>query len=222
MPGGIPSLSGRGADVQVEAVNVDLAMQALNEAPQLAYRLLSADLRRFAGSFRKQFIRQRLSGPPGIRWKETKKKVGGNVQSDVLDEGGLTGLGYRAKISALLRAHELGGTIRPKRAKGLAIPLKPGLPHKVMRSFGSRVFLLSREGQSPLLVRKDEQGELEPLYIVLRQVTLPARLGFVAFWRARAPRLIKTLETTLRRSLRLAMEQRMKSLTSLVTRAANA
>jgi hypothetical protein len=71
-----------------------------------------------------------------------------------------------------------GGTIRPRNAKYLAIPIGNALTpagvsrYSSPRDAGKLIFIISRAGNK-LLVRKRVDGDLDPLFVLKSQVTIP-------------------------------------------------
>lgn len=82
------------------------------------------------------------------------------------------------------RIQEKGGVVVPKKAKALAIPIGEALTGAGVPRYpgGPRsvpgLFLLKRAGKNALLVRKDAGGGITPLFVLVKSVTIPPRLGF--------------------------------------------
>ena len=71
--------------------------------------------------------------------------------------------------------HEFGGTIVPRKAKALTIPISPLARGKTARYFSrTETFLLKREGKRALIMLKRD-GKVLPLYVLLDSVQIPAR-----------------------------------------------
>lgn len=70
--------------------------------------------------------------------------------------------------------HQFGGEIRPKKAKALTIPISEIAKGKRAREFAD-LFILKREGKAPLLVRRRGSDRIEPMYVLMKKVTLPPR-----------------------------------------------
>jgi phage gpG-like protein len=75
------------------------------------------------------------------------------------------------------RIHELGGTIVPRRAKALTIPLCPEARRKRATEFDrKKTFLLKRPGKDPVIMLKGEEGgQATALYVLKKSVRIPAR-----------------------------------------------
>lgn len=100
--------------------------------------------------------------------------------------------------------HEMGGTVRAKRARYLTIPLPAALTsrgtlkRKNARAWKDAFVVRSRRGYL-LIVRKDEDGDLVPLFLLEKNVKIPARLGALFEMTKAAPdfesRLIERIVT---------------------------
>lgn len=92
---------------------VDLFSEGLLGLPDLTYRFVRQELVRFAKRFKKQFIKNRMSGRPGIDAPRMAK--GKHVRTWVKGENRQVGtLVAYAQISRILKAHEEGRTITAK------------------------------------------------------------------------------------------------------------
>lgn len=94
------------------------------------------------------------------------------------------------KISRILRVHEEGGVITPKQGEWLFLSRK------------NRV-----KGQGKIFAR-------------VRQVVIPARLGFQALWRRELPDGLRRVQAGIDRAMREAMDRQLKAVTSLIRRIA--
>jgi hypothetical protein len=77
--------------------------------------------------------------------------------------------------------HETGGTIRPRRAKFLAIPLRPALDSRGILRAKPRDWtdtFVARSGEGNLIIFQRSFGGryVTPLFLLRRQVTIPPRL----------------------------------------------
>lgn len=116
--------------------------------------------------------------PPALRTGTLRRAV-------QIDLTGLTepnpsvDVGPDLRVAPYARIQELGGTIRPRRAKALAVPIgQEGrrAARESLRSLRSlNLTLVLRRGRPPLLVRKGPRGSFKPLFVLLNKVTLPAR-----------------------------------------------
>lgn len=73
---------------------------------------------------------------------------------------------------------EYGGVIRPVKAKALTIPLKAAMtPAGVLKKTAREwkdTWLLVREGKDALICRDTPSGDVEPLFVLKRKVTIKA------------------------------------------------
>lgn len=200
--------------VSVRAVNFEELQAAFTEAPALALRFTRSEMGRFGKRFRKKFIRAYLKGAPGIRWDETKRKIGKNVRADITGDFRLEDLTLTLAISRILRKHEEGGEIRPTgNRQALVIPMREGLPAKPRVVKG-----LFRIPGTPLLAVKSGSEGMKVLYVLVRKIRIKKRLDFRGMVdREVASDLRPRLLNALSRSVRVAMEQRLKAQASAIT-----
>ena len=98
--------------IQIQTQNFTELQQAFQDAPAQMFRFSRGEMTRFSARFRKKFIKERLSGRPGIKWG-TARKVGKNVQS-VVSGSSLDTLAVTGTLSRFLRVHEEGAVIQAK------------------------------------------------------------------------------------------------------------
>ena len=144
--------------------------------------------KRFEGSLTGPWKRQAASNQLANRTGNLRRSQRQTVTGSNLDS-----LKLRATIGNALTApyaaiQEEGGTVRPKKAGGfLTIPmpdnLTPAGRTKVTRPRSDpSIFVLRTNGRA-FLVRKSASGEgLEFLFMLKKQVKIPARLGFGETW----------------------------------------
>ena len=85
-------------------------------------------------------------------------------------------LGFIAQAPSWAWVHEFGATIRPRTARMLAIPLTPearaaGSP----RNFPGATFLQRARTGRLIIFERDASGSLRPQYVLVNEVTIPAR-----------------------------------------------
>lgn len=142
-------------------------------------------------------------GPNGELWPGLKHREGKPLRDKGLLMASVFGAGHVENATpntltwgtnlSYAAIHQHGGTIVPKNAKALAIPLtreaqRAGSP----RDFKRPLVLLKRQGKPSLLVTtkgKGKNARLEPQYILLASVTIPVRpfLGW-------SPKLTETVQ----------------------------
>lgn len=126
------------------------------------------------------------------RWPKSKWQTGERSQMDTtrlaqsvkheVSGGKILRVGSNL---AYARQRQLGGTIKAKNARALAIPL-PGMPSSMRRPrrWGDRLFYMESESGNPdtvgILASKDGKGTITPRFVLRRQVVQPAR-PFIVF-----------------------------------------
>ena len=144
--------------------------------------------------------------PPGLRRRTgrlaqsfTGEVTGGTVGTLVMRYG--TNVPY-AEI------HEFGGTVRAKRAKFLTIPLKAnltpsGVMRKSIREFAVVRFIKSKRGRRGSLIALcgPSADNLKPMFVLVRSVKIPARLGLRRTWVVERRRLTVDLNAAIRREI---------------------
>lgn len=94
------------------------------------------------------------------------------------------------KISRILRVHEEGGVIKPKQGEWLYLSKKTRVAGK------GRIFAR------------------------VRQVVIPARLGFEALWRRELPQAYEKVNDAVHRAMREAIDKQFKAVSSFIQRIA--
>lgn len=78
------------------------------------------------------------------------------------------------ELLTIANVHEFGATIKPKKAKNLAIPLKPSMRGKSPREVSGNTFVLESDGNR-FLVRDKGKDQIEFLFMLVPSVTIPER-----------------------------------------------
>ena len=122
--------------------------------------------------------------------------VSGDRLADI--EGGIGGAPY-------LRTHEHGATIRPKKAKYLAIPLPEALnPDGTPRVASPRQWkntFVARSRNGNLLIFQKRGRHIVPLYVLKREVRIRPRLGLGDTLRAGLPYFVDRAMDRMARAL---------------------
>ncbi len=129
---------------------------------------------RFGGKTKKHILKN-LRGPilkvrTGQLWRSIgmKSKTEGSVNSVTIGSG-VAG----KKAPPYAGIHETGKPIiRPKKAKALTIPL-PGIKG-VAANYPDAFIITSKKGNTLLVEKKGKDG-LRPLFVLKKEVTIPAR-----------------------------------------------
>lgn len=107
------------------------------------------------------------------------------------------------------KIHEYGGTVRPKKGRYLTIPLKAnltaaGVMKRGIREFPVVRFIRLRGGDRLLALAGDDPDNLlglQPMFVLVRQVKIPARLGLRRTWIIERRKLTVDLNAGIRRVL---------------------
>lgn len=138
---------------------------------------LSGPLRRNASLDKLVNRTNRLHNSIGSRFRQTRD----GARLIVSAGGGVT--------SSYVRIQEKGGTIRPKRAKYLTIPMpanitQAGRTRKTSpRSFPDGFFF--KKNGNLYFGRRLENGSVQTLFALKKEVKIPPRLGFEKTWKSR-------------------------------------
>lgn len=193
--------------IATEVINVEELQRALDTAPGLVFRNVKSEMFRWSRRVRKKVIRERLSGRPGLDGGQFKK--GKHVQAFVTGTE-LENLKAVNKISRILRPHEDGGVIPGP----VAIRLKKGLPQDPRKVRG----LFKLPGK-PALAVKEGTG-IRILYLLRRNIRIPARLGFQALWKRELPEAYAKIHDGMERAMREAIDKQLKAISRAVQRMA--
>lgn len=163
---------GRGPEVVTPALRSEL--RSFMRAVQTALRQRHSTPWRPGGSPPDRLFRRTGSGIEGIR----DQVLGRNIETL---RGVLT-------VPFPLSVHERGATIRARRVRFLTIPLEAALDSRGVpirpraRDWPNTFVQRSRRGN--LLIFQRRGGGIVPLYLLKREVRLPARLGVQDTFRA--------------------------------------
>ena len=166
-----------------------------------ARRALDASSRRLDRIMQKDQLR-----PPGLHRRSgrlatsfTREVVGHNMATLLMRYG--TNVSYAA-------IHEFGGIVKPIRGKWLTIPLKlnktpDGQMRQSLRSFPVVKFVRSKKGRRQLIALAGPDAEhLKPMFVLVREVKIPARLGLRRQWIYERRRLMVDLNSEIRKVLK--------------------
>lgn len=150
---------------------------------RIASRLTRA-MRQFGMDFVRRLKTERFSGRPALR-----RRTGELSRSFQMSLSGtrLNDLTLRVfSRSPYAKIQEYGGTIVPKKAQWLAIPLdavktKGGVARGGPRDYQNTFFAKSKKGNL-ILFQKDSSGGIIPLFVMKKEVTIPPRLGMRTLW----------------------------------------
>lgn len=124
------------------------------------------------------------TSPKGVRPGTMSKRSGGIAKSLGYSVSGSSLDDVRAAVfgSRIARVHERGAVIRTKRAKYLTVPLPAALDsrgnplRRRARDWDNTFVKRSKKGNL-IIFQSRGRGEIIPLYVLRKQVRIPARLG---------------------------------------------
>jgi len=163
------------------------------EEMQKALRAMHASVRRelhdMKNRVRSRMVKEHMSGPTG---PSSVRARSGQLRRAL--DGTIATWGNENKMQLVMffgggvpyaRVHEYGGTILPKRAKNLAIPVGAALTRAgVSKTAGPQAiwamlkFIKSKKTGKKLLVNRFSKGKLDVWFVLVPSITLPPRLNF--------------------------------------------
>lgn len=164
-----------------------------------------------------QDMNRRLSGPTGPqslsvrtgalrrsnKFKVERQPDRYSLRVSIGAGTGLPGGGTYAEVQ------ERGAVIRPKKAKLLAIPLAgaktgAGVTRLASPRLDKTLKFLKTPGGTKLLVRvlrkgkgKKQRAVIQPMWVLVPSVRVPARLGFAATWKRHASKILSQIKSAL-------------------------
>lgn len=175
-------------------------VRALATVPDALTRELRDALEKILRRFEREFVSTRLSGRPGLQ-----RRSGNLARSWVREVRGRRLKDLQARFATRVKyapIHEFGGIIRPVRAKFLAIPLSDSRVKGTAdspRDYPDGFFLRSKGGN--LLFGVSEGDRFVPLFVLKREVRIPARMGLLDLWEAKRAGITDQLNDAVRRAL---------------------
>ena len=186
-------------EVEIDTKALETALRnvpgRLSKSMRMAFDQIGA---RFIGKVQ----RERLSGNPlRVRSKSLRESFKHITSGGIGDEGTSLILTIFS-TSPYARIHEYGGTITPRKAGALTIPLSGSPAHtadaKQKRGLArSQNLHLQRMGDNAFLA--DQSGA--PWYVLKRSVTIPPRLGLRTLWKEYKENIFKGINAAIKRAL---------------------
>lgn len=105
------------------------------------------------------------------------------------------------------RIQEEGGVVVPRRAKWLTIPLPAnltpaGVQRQAIRSFKYVRFVRSKADRRNLVALCGSSAkDAKPMFVLVKKVTIPPRLGLMRAWAEERGRLVTDLNRSIRKAL---------------------
>ncbi len=170
---------------------------AMEKAPRRLFEEVTSRLVNRGREFiQRTFPRARLRGGDGLH-NRTGRLRG---SFDITSKGDDLNSWQMAEFttSPYAKIHEHGGTVRPKRAKYLAIPLaaaktKGGDVRGGPRAFTNTFFAKSKAGNLILFQNQGKGKKPLPLFVMKREVNLKPRLGFFEEWTANQKKRVEDI-----------------------------
>jgi hypothetical protein len=175
--------------LKLDVLGLPEFIKGVERAKILQIRFMRGAFKRGGKQVRKAFIRDQLSGPPGIKGGELKK--GKNVFSRVYGDSP-DNIGVEVGISRILHVHEKGMIIRPKA--------------------GEKLYLQARGSGKRVRFQKGSKED-SSIIAVVPQVVIPSRLRFRKQARYMGPAIVLKAAQEAKRASELALSAALKSVT---------
>ena len=158
--------------------------RSLSDLPKKIATKLSRAMRIYGLDFIRRIKTQSFGGRPNLQRRTGELSRSFNME---ITGSALNDLTLRVfSRSPYAKIQEYGGTIRPKNAQWLAIPLDAaktgaGVARGGPRDYQNTFFATSKKGNL-ILFQKDAGGGIIPLFVMKKEVTIPPRLGMRQLW----------------------------------------
>lgn len=166
-------------DEQVGQALLDVRLRA-GDLTDPMKRIAAYGVSSTLGRFRDQ------AGPDGTPWPASRRggktlRDSGRLAASIAGRSDARSAVWGTNL-AYAAVHQFGGTIRPRDARALAIPIHPSAQGRSPREWpDGELTLIARPGRPPLLVRviggegSRARRRWVLMYVLVRSVTLPAR-----------------------------------------------
>jgi hypothetical protein len=151
-----------------------------------------------------RMIKEHMSGPTGpssvsVRSGQLRRSLDGTVATWSGEKKMMLVMFFGGGVP-YARIHEYGGTITPKRAKNLAVPVGAAKTRAGVARysgptsiFAALKFILNKKTGKKLLVRAG-RGPLEVLFVLVPSITLPPRLNFGKTFAEEATKVVTAIK----------------------------
>jgi hypothetical protein len=189
---------------------LDALSRTMNRSLDEAAPVLSRELKTFLEGVAEAMARRHGTAWPGGTSDRTLSRRSGRLIASIKEsvtvrgqrladiEGGIGGAVY-------LRTHEHGATIRPKKAKYLAIPLPEALNADGTPKLASprqwKNTFVARSKNGNLLIFQRRGRHIVPLYVLKREVKIRPRLGLGDTLRAGLPHFVDRAMSRMARAM---------------------
>ena len=179
----------RGRRYQDAKRGLEAVGQSLEDGLMRASNRLAKELKVYLEGVAKALAKRHGNPWPGGTTATTLSRRSGAGMKSILDSVKVTGkmiddIQGVIGLTGYLAIHETGGTIRAKRSKYLTIPLAAalntdGTPKRRSAREWENTFVGRSKAGNLLIFQKTATGMI-PLYVLKKEVTIPARLGMKA------------------------------------------
>ena len=174
-------------DLEVDTRKLEKAIRAV---PNALRHELGKEFDHIQRSFLGTFRKERLQGPPGIRG-DGRKGLFGTFVRTMLVSPTIEGMGLEIfTTSEVAKKHEVGGKVTASGGSRLAVPLSMrtkmfsarGKLKKKYKDPGKLKNTFEIVSKGKTFLAQNIGGEVKPLYVLKRSVTLKPRLEFYRVW----------------------------------------
>ena len=150
---------------------IERQAKALDDAPAVMRRALEAAVVVGAEEIRDLLVTQQL----GLEMQNPGSGLAASVMGWMIsDDLGAVGVPSNSPAAAYAGILERGGTIYPKTATALAVPVHPEAKQYSSPRDMPGLFMLKRPGKAPLLARSVGGDAIQVMWVLLASVTIPA------------------------------------------------
>jgi len=174
-------------DLEVDTRKLEKAIRAV---PNALRHELGKEFDHIQRSFLGTFRKERLQGPPGVRG-DGRKGLFGTFVRTMLVSPTIEGMGLEIfTTSEVAKKHEVGGKVTASGGSRLAVPLSMrtkmfsarGKLKKKYKDPGKLKNTFEIVSKGKTFLAQTIGGEVQPLYVLKRSVTLKPRLEFYRVW----------------------------------------
>lgn len=200
----------RGRRYDSAVAGLDAFGQALADDWQRCLPVLKRELESYLKDVHAGLARDHAAPRSGGGLKNLARRSGKALQSigDSIAVTGETMDSVQGRIGGLftLKIHESGGTVRPRSAQYLTVPLPAaldasGVPVKKSARDWDKTFVMRSKNGNLIVARRDGR-KVVPLYLLVRQVVIAPRLGMRDRLEAGKQRFIERTLKSLAREMR--------------------
>jgi hypothetical protein len=165
-------------DVRIEVKGQQEIERKIREVPGVLFQVANKAMKKTIGGLQQTMVRRSGGGEGQLKGRtgELKRSWRFNTTGNTIKT--LAGMVESVGVK-YARLHEYGGTITPKNAKWLTIPTdanktKAGVTRMTARMVIQQGGFFAKN----IIFLKQGNGKPVPMFILVKRVTIPARLGF--------------------------------------------